>query len=86
MSADEKIKHELETVQKELEATKGVLSKKEHSEALVKLMNEKKISPEFFDVFSEMSDLEKASGAMDNFNSKFNVSDKNSTCTVGKIL
>lgn len=71
MTADEKIKHELEQYKTQLAEKDSLLAQKEHKEKLSALMGEKKVSNEFFDMFANVTDLEKAGALMDKFNESF---------------
>lgn len=71
MSAEEKQKHDFESLTKERDELKSQLAQKEHSEVLARLMNEKKIGAEFSEMFSGISDLKVAGEMMDKFNEKF---------------
>lgn len=71
MSAEEKQKHDFDELTKERDTLKASLAEKEHREKLTALMADKKIDSSFYDMFSGVSDLEKAGGLMDKFNTTF---------------
>lgn len=68
MTAEEKQKHEFEAIAKERDELKSSLALKEHKEKLTALMSEKKIDSSFYEMFSNIQDLEQAGGLMDKFN------------------
>lgn len=83
MSAEELQKHELEKIKAEKANLEKTLQAKEHSEKINKLMAEKKIDAEFFDMFSGISDIDTAATTMDKFCEK--VKSKIDTEVDGKI-
>ena len=68
MTAEEKQKHEFEQLTKERDELKLSLQAKEHKENLLNLMSEKKVDGSFYEMFSSIQDLQKASVMMDKFN------------------
>lgn len=83
MSAEELQRHELEKIKAEKVELEKTLQLKEHSEKITKLMSERKIDAEFFDMFSGISDITVASTTMDKFCEK--VKTKIDTEVDGKI-
>lgn len=71
MTAEEKQKHDFDTLTKENEELKSSLAAKDHKEKLNALMSEKKVDSSFYDMFSGIADLEKAGALMDKFNETF---------------
>ena len=68
MTAEEKQKHDFEVLTKERDELKSSLEAKEHKEKLMSLMSEKKVDNSFYDMFSNVTDLDKASQMMDKLN------------------
>lgn len=67
MTAEELKEKELEDLKNKLAEKDNLLKQKEHTENITKLMTEKGIGNEFFDMFAGISDLEKARSQMDSF-------------------
>lgn len=67
MTAEEKQKHDFETISQERDALKKQLAEKEHKEKILKLMSGKKIDTSFYELFSNVADYEQAGAAMDKF-------------------
>lgn len=68
MTAEEKQKHDFEVLTKERDELKNSLAQKEHKEKLLSLMTEKKVDNSFYEMFSNVTDIEKAGQMMDKFN------------------
>lgn len=68
MTEEERRKHDFEVLTKERDELKSSLQEKEHKEKLLSLMSEKKVDNSFYDVFSNVPDLEVAGQMMDKFN------------------
>lgn len=67
MTAEEKQKHDFESVSQERDELKKQIAEIEHKQKILKLMTDKKIDVGFYDMFSNVSDYEQAGAVMDKF-------------------